>query len=411
MSSEINYPKLRYPLNIRIERIEENEVILIHCPLGISKAPLALVPAVGPVIACFEGRMSHAEILAKFSDFGLTAELLNNLIKLLDDNLFLATARFFEAQSLAAEDFKNAPVRSAALAGGAYSKIPAELEIELDRYLAHSGVIQSIPGESLVGVVSPHIDYRRGQITYGKTYSHLKDEKADIYILIGTAHQYSHRLFHLSAKDFDTPLGILKCDREFMLKTARLFGEERSFAEEILHKQEHSLELQAPFLKRLQAKSAIAPILVGSFGPMLASGKLPEQYEEYDRFVESLVSVIKESRAAGKSICFVAGIDMAHVGRHFGDNGALTPDFMEQIAERDRQYLDCIQRQNRKDLFSHIAEDTDARRICGFPTMYTVIDCFDRLGIRYKARLYEYRQSVDYKSDCAVTFAGMGLYL
>jgi hypothetical protein len=42
--------------------------------------------------------------------------------------------------------------------------------------------------------------------------------------------------------------------------------------------------------------------------------------------------------------------------------------------------------------------------------MYTVLDVFDRLGITYKTEIFDYRQAVDYKTECAVTFAGAGLY-
>jgi hypothetical protein len=106
----------------------------------------------------------------------------------------------------------------------------------------------------------------------------------------------------------------------------------------------------------------------------------------------------------------VAGVDMAHVGPHFGDTEALTPGYMQQVEVRDRAYLEAIKSQDKKALWQHIAEDSDARRICGFPTMYTILDLFERLQLQYTATLYDYRQAVDYSTGCAVTFAGMGLY-
>lgn len=101
---------------------------------------------------------------------------------------------------------------------------------------------------------------------------------------------------------------------------------------------------------------------------------------------------------------------MAHVGKSFGDDKPLTPEFMEHVRQRDLMYLQTIKEQDAHELFSHIAEDEDARRICGFPTMYTVLDVFKRLGIKCTASVYDYRQAVDYPRECAVTFAGVGLY-
>jgi AmmeMemoRadiSam system protein B len=101
---------------------------------------------------------------------------------------------------------------------------------------------------------------------------------------------------------------------------------------------------------------------------------------------------------------------MAHIGRAFGDPGALTPERMREIAARDARYLDAIEKQDKRALFDHIAEDRDARRICGFPTMYTVLDVLGRLGERLSYEILRYDQAVDYTSDCAVTYAGVALY-
>ena len=101
---------------------------------------------------------------------------------------------------------------------------------------------------------------------------------------------------------------------------------------------------------------------------------------------------------------------MSHFVEPFGDSAPLTPEFMQQIEARDKMYLEALVAQDKTMLWNHIEEDLDQRRICGFPTMYTVLDLYDRLGIKYQASLYDYRQAVDYRTQCAVTFAGMGFY-
>jgi AmmeMemoRadiSam system protein B len=217
-------------------------------------------------------------------------------------------------------------------------------------------------------------------------------------------------MFHLSAKDFQSPLGVLPCSADFVARVASRFGVTRAFADEFLHKKEHSLELQLPFISRVKPNASIAPILVGSFHRAIASGKSPHEFEEYETFIGSLVEAIQTERAQGKRVCFIAGVDMAHVGSFFGDEWALSPERMEGIAERDGKYLDAIEARDTARLFAHVAEDNDARRICGFPTMYTVIDTLNRLGISYTCQARSYQQAVDYQSGCAVTFAGMAFY-
>lgn len=410
MSNPLEYPKLRWPIDLRIERVDQHEVLLVSCPLGISPQPLGLIAAVAPIVSEFEGRLSVDEITAKFARYGVQRKLIDDLVTMLDTGLFIESPRFFEAQARIRADFETSAVRPAALAGLSYPGDEAVLEQEIDGWLRHGTAQVARIDRTMVGLVSPHIDYRRGGVCYGKTYVHARPERPDLYLVIGTAHQYSRYLFHLCAKDFASPLGTVRCDRDFVTKLAGLYGHERSFADEILHRREHSLELQLPFLQRVDEHATIVPILVGSFHQMVSGQRSPNDYEAYETFAGALVECLRERITRGQKICFLSGVDMAHVGKHFGDTEALTPTFMEQVAARDGEYLRCIERHDARALFAHIAEDGDARRICGFPTMYTVLDCLARLGIRYSSELFDYRQAVDYSTDCAVTFAGLGMY-
>lgn len=409
MDQAIQYPKLRWPIDVSHQTYDGQEIIVLQCPEGISAEPLALQGAVAPIIDCFRGALSIDSIVERFRNYELKREVVEGLVDLLDRHLFLATPRFFEAQARNRESFAKLNVREAALAGLSYAKEGAKLTADVDKMLAHAKIpVRS--HDTLATLVAPHIDYRRGGICYGKTYEYLRDQPHDLYILIGTAHKYSELMFHLTAKDFLTPLGMLACDKFFVQQLANRHGAQRSFADEILHRREHSLELQTPFLRRLRHNAQIVPILVGSFYPILSSGKTPDDHGEYSSFVGALAECMQKATADGRRVCFIAGVDMAHVGQYFGDKEKLTPEFMAQIAERDAIYLDAIMRRDKKMLFSHIAEDNDARKICGFPSMYTVLDVLDRIGAKTRCELFDYRQAVDYKSDCAVTFAGMGIY-
>ena len=410
MSRQITHPKLRWPLDIRVHNGGDGQnALVLQCPIGIAREPLVLVPEVAPILALFEGVLSFDEILSKFSTQGLQPQILTQLIELLDDNLFLATPRFFAAVQETKEAFRSSPVRRATRAGYVYPSTPSELGKMVDDYLDKAPP-STVPAGRLLCLVSPHIDYRRGGAAYGKIYPRLAGASPDVMLLIGTAHQYSAGLFHLCAKDFECPLGTLRCDVEFVSSLANAYGIERSFADEYLHKQEHSLELQLPFLVRAGVTSRIVPILVGSFHKMLSHDRAPEEWPEYDDFVSALAEALKKYEVPGRSACIIAGVDMAHVGRAFGDGGALTQEAMREIAIRDHEYLVAIQKGDKKSLFRHMMEDHDARRICGFPTMYTIMDLFDRLGKRFSCDIVKYDQAVDYHSDCAVTFASLAMY-
>lgn len=414
MNSSINpqaRPKLRWPLQIDYPISDGRRYVVLQCALGLVDEPLALIGEVAPLLAQLNGQNTVAQIVERFSSQGASLELVSQLIDLLDQHFFLEGERFDHFSVSRRNEYSQLEVRESALAGRSFPPDAEALKVEINGYLGKAKRPLFRPDGEMIGLVAPHIDYGRGGLCYGKAYSALKNEQHDLYLLIGTSHKYSTGLFHLSAKHFASPLGLLECDRNFIHNLAKLYGSERSFADEILHKTEHSLELQLPFLSMMPNRARIAPVLVGGFYEMMQAGQLPSQVAEYDEFVDALAQVLGEWRASGQKICFIAGVDMAHVGQSFGDTKPLTKDFLKLIETRDAIYLQAIQEQDKARLFEHVAEDGDARRICGFPTMYTLIDLCDRMGLRYSARIIDYSQAVDFKSDCAVTFAGMSFYL
>jgi MEMO1 family protein len=408
MDATFTRPKLRWPLDIRIQNLGGQEALVIQCPIGISATPLALMPQLAPVVVQLDGVKTSDEIVAAFAAQGLTPEILKQLIQHLDDHLFMANARFFAAEKITRDGFASAPVRAPALAGGAYPASPEELATMVSGYMQQFEIPEQ--KREISCLIAPHIDYRRGGRCYGATYPRLAESRADTYILIGTAHQYSKRIFHLCAKDFQSPLGIHPCDQEFVTELASRFGVERAFADQYLHRREHSLELQLPFLSAVQPGAQVVPILVGSYHPMLEAMRYPSEWEEYETFAGALTELVRKRTAQGSKITFLAGVDMAHVGRSFGDTDTLSPERMREIAQRDQGYLAAIERADHKALFDHIAEDQDARRICGFPTMYLVLDVLNRLGWKTQVEVVGYDQAVDYQTDCAVTFAGVAMY-
>lgn len=408
MDATYTRPKLRWPLDIRMLNLGDQDALVIQCPIGISAAPLVLMPQFAPVVVQLDGVKTSDEIVSHFASQGLTHEILRQLIQQLDDNLFMANARFFAAEKLAKDAFSSSPVRSPALVGRAYPAGREELAGMVRGYMQRFDPPEH--KREMACLIAPHIDYARGGKCYGGVYPRLSESRADTYVLIGTAHQYSRRIFHLCAKDFESPMGSHPCDQEFVTELANRFGVERAFADQYLHRREHSLELQLPFLSVVQPGTSVVPILVGSYHPMLEAMRYPNEWEEYETFAGALTEILKKRLAGGSKIAFLAGVDMAHVGRSFGDQGALSPERMREIAQRDQHYLNAIERSDHKALFDHIAEDQDARRICGFPTMYLVLDVMNRLGWKSDVDIVGYDQAVDYQTDCAVTFAGVAMY-
>src|SRR5258708_36239068 len=85
------------------------------------------------------------------------------------------------------------------------------------------------------------------------------------------------QLFTATRKDYMTPLGAVETDHDLVGRLAARYTQGDLFAEELLHRNEHSIEFQALFLAWALGTEGykIVPILVGSFHEMTVNGTTP----------------------------------------------------------------------------------------------------------------------------------------
>lgn len=379
--------------------------------------PLIVAPAAYFVLSHFDGRHSWVDIQEAYCRrFGelLFSEDLKRIVDLLDHHGYLYSDRFSEHQARIIEEFRRQPLRTPAHAGTVYRSDPAELRTQLDRhFLEPEG-----PGEpNSVGaprtpkaIVAPHIDFHRGGPAYAWAYKPLAESSgADLYVLLGTSHCGGENPFTATLKDFATPLGPVETDKAFVQELQRRYGGDL-FADEHLHRTEHSLEFQVVYLKyvsHLQAKPSgqprpfkIVPLLVSSFHRMVRSRTPPE----HDSRTASLLNALRELIAQEtRRVCLVAGVDLAHVGMQFGDSEPLTPEFLRWVEEEDRRLVERLAAADAEGFFQEVAKDQDRRRICGFAPLYSLIHLLD--GSR--GRCLKYSQAFTRETGSAVTFASL----
>jgi hypothetical protein len=259
--------------------------------------------------------------------------------------------------------------------------------------------------------VAPHIDFHRGGPAYAWAYKNLVESAgADLFILLGTSHCGGQNPFILTLKDFATPLGPVETDKRFVSHLRERSGEDL-FADEYLHRGEHSLEFQVLFLKyAAQMRAAmtgdaerpfkIVPILVSSFRSMFAQRMPPRG----DAGVQKFLHVLRDLAAREtRQVCFVAGVDLAHVGQQFGDREPVTEAFLSWVKAEDQRLIERLQQLDLPGFFNEVAKDQDKRRICGFAPLYSLIHLLDGA----KGNHLKYSQAVTPETGSAVTFASM----
>jgi AmmeMemoRadiSam system protein B len=412
-----SYPRVR-PVEAFPVQQDGKTVIYLKDPLNFA-APLGLSPVGYFILSHFDGQHSLIDIQEAFSrQFGslLLSDELKSFIELLDERHYLLSERFIAYQKSVIEEFHALSIRQPAHRGGVYKIEPAELKKQLDaHFLSPDGpglptrADRSSPPKA---IVAPHIDFHRGGPAYAWAYRPLAEsDGADLYIILGTSHCGGLNPFCLTSKNFATPLGIVETDKEFVAALQQRCREDL-FADEYLHRGEHSIEFQVVYLKYIAQLRAelrgepekqfkIVPILVSSFHSSVQSRTLPDQQPAVREFLNVLQELVSE--LDGRRICFIAGVDLAHVGKQFGDREEITPGFLEWVGQEDQLLIDHLARLDAPGFFNEVAKDQDRRRICGFSPLYSLIHLLN--GNR--GRVLKYSQAFTAETGSAVTFTSM----
>jgi AmmeMemoRadiSam system protein B len=401
-------PKLRALSAQRVQH-QGRAFVLLQDPLGAFSTPV-LVPFESFMQICrhFEGRLTLPEIRATIlAETGVQIPL-DAIRRLVDelDRAMVLDGPSFEAFR---EDFRRSEQRPAALAGRSYEAGEFALSAQLERYFNDRrgagppalGAPRQAP--RLRGILSPHIDFHRGGPVYTWSYKELAEQPGcDTFVILGVAHRYCRRRFALTLKDFETPLGVVKTDREYVERIARAAGHEL-FEDELVHLGEHSIEFQVVFLRYVLGKERnfrIVPILVGSFHDLMERGLDPIDDPDVKRFVDALRQAEGDS---GKHVVYIGGIDLCHVGPEFGDPSPVDSVLQETIRRFDDELLRHAASGDASRWFQTAARVENRWRVCGLAATYTMLHAIGPT----RGRLLRYDQALDARRTCCVSFASM----
>jgi AmmeMemoRadiSam system protein B len=331
----------------------------------------------------------------------LPLELFTRLVNRLDEALFLDGPRFRQAVGRQIREPRCI---------GCYEGEPGALRRQLEGLFTGPGG----PGlprtgscdSQLRAALIPHIDYSRGGVTYAWGYKELFEHTAaSLFVIIGTSHYSSHR-FTLTRKNFKTPLGIVPTDQEYIDRLVKHYGEGLFDDELLAHLPEHSIELEVVFLQYLYERERpirIVPLVVGSFQDCVLLGSEPGLRVDIGRMVDALRQAEAET---AEPICYVISGDLAHIGPKFGDDHPVAEPVLGRSRDQDHAILRLAEKVDPSAYFRHIADEGDARRICGLPPTWTVLEAFRPC----RGKVLHYDRYVHPRGDESVSFASMAFY-
>ena len=190
----------------------------------------------------------------------------------------------------------TAVVRRAAVAGSWYPGTASAVAAEVDSYLEAARAAP--PPGRLVALVSPHAGLRYSGPVAAYGYGLLRDVGGGpglTVVLVGPSHRAAFEGVAVHAHGaWETPLGRAPIDEE--VSQALLDADPVVFDDPGVHRDEHSLEMQMPFLQRLLPGLRIVPLVMGS---------------QSRREVEALATALAKA-LAGRRALLVASSDLSH---------------------------------------------------------------------------------------------------
>lgn len=402
------FPKLRLIDATPMRRGGRNTVA-VHDPTGLSEGVVLVSEDLAYVLQFMDGHHSlldlRAAYMRRFGSF-LFEEQLNQLVRMLDEQLLLDNERFAKHRQQLEEAFRRAPVRESVHAGQSY---PADAD-ELRRLLSSFFEVATEEGpdrralqpDQLKGCVVPHIDLRAGGPCYGRAYRGLLTAgKADLYLVLGTSHAPLPSLFAGTMKPFQTPLGVALTDQRFMESLARQWGDDL-FADELAHRSEHTIEFQVLFLQHLFGQEVrVAPILCSFSAEQLLDDN--GSGARVRDFVQALRSTVQSF--SGRVIG-LASADLSHVGPRYGDPWAVDSNRLALVRRHDLEFLEAVTSGDAEAVVRSMVASQNRFRVCGFPPIYTLLQALDVRG----GAVLDHRHAVMDDQGSVVTFAAAALF-
>jgi MEMO1 family protein len=107
----------------------------------------------------------------------------------------------------------------------------------------------------------------------------------------------------------------------------------------------------------------------------------------------------------GRKVCYIAGADMCHIGKKFGDDFAAR-SILPDVQKFDMEALKHAAGANADEFLRSIAQVSNKYRVCGVAPIYATL----RAARPQQGELLCYYQWDESERESAVTFASVALY-
>ncbi len=338
------FPKLREDIFFHEIEQDGQDLVVIADPYGYASQQLAIPVEMASLLSLFDGKTKVSDLKREvIEQQGIEPNLtpVYSLMSYLDSAGYLANERY-EVLKNEFLEYQKSSSRPSVCAGNTFPDDPGKLAKELDK------IIGAVPKTKINGkakaIIVPHIDFRIGKgahQAYAAGYRALANTNPDLFIILGTSHHANSDLFMFTKKDFETPLGKLKTDKDLLDKLDNELSFDLTF-DDMAHRYEHSVELQMVLIQRIFAGKdfTVLPILTGSLHKFIYDSSLPSTDVKFLEFTRKLTKLIEQEK---RNAVFIASADFAHIGRKFEDDFDAEPK-LPQLKIEDEDLIDSLTR-------------------------------------------------------------------
>lgn len=266
-------------------------------------------------------------------------------------------------------------VRDPAVAGQFYPGSKASLLKEVGSLFGEA----KGPAEDALGVVAPHAGYMYSGQVAGMVFRSIKPKPN--YIILGPNHTGLGGPFSLDANtSWQTPLGEVGINQDLAADIKKNCPYIK--VDGLSHIQEHSIEVQLPFLQFMQTAFKFVPVTIS--------------YSDLSVYRAIGTAIAKSIKDLGleKDTCIIASSDMTHY------------ESREAAKVKDSAAIEAMLALDEDKLIRRVSEMDIT--MCGYAPAVIMMTAVKTLGAK-KARLVKYQTSGDVSGDYSsvVGYAGI----
>ena len=242
----------------------------------------------------------------------------------------------------------------------------------------------------ILGLVVPHAGYVYSGPIAAHSYAALAvDGWPSSFVILGPNHHGAGAPMAITNHDWQTPLGLAAVDPGLYARLSKPPLEEDVRA----HRDEHSIEVQLPFLQQLHESVLFVPICMA--------------FQEYE--LASEVGRLVADAVKGADVILIASSDFTHVGPQYNQiptRGLSAPEFAK---EQDAKAIEKILALDANGFAGKVTQAEIS--MCGYGPVIAMLTAAKQLGAK-GAKLLKYGTSSDVSHDAhmAVGYGAIAVY-